>query len=367
MKRFRIAILAGALVFSLTCAQAALTWTAASTLPAQVRGGNAVYYNGYVYLLGGRPTGEGAGTHAIDTVYFAPVNANGSIGAWTATTALPGKRAVGGAYAYNGKMYYWGGWMEDYTTMNTCWYATINGNGTLGSWTVSAVTIPNSGIPSSQMDSFGQGILGYQDKLYIIAGEENSGGLVPTVYYSQLTGGGDYGAWTSTTALPTNSWFHGVAIYKSPSMTQPKIYVVGGNHGGTSEAGLVWNTINNDGSVGASWTVDATVLPTAAWEIGCAVAKDSIFALAGLNGATSLAAAQRVALNTTDGSILSAVAETDMTATRARTTAVSYVAPDTNSYVLVIGGGGYAGTDPVLDTCEYAQIAASGVNDWTLY
>jgi len=39
-------------------------------------------------------------------VYYAPVNLNGSLGAWATGTPLPAARTNGGAAVYNGKMYY---------------------------------------------------------------------------------------------------------------------------------------------------------------------------------------------------------------------------------------------------------------------
>ncbi len=51
--------------------------------------------------------------------------------------------------------------------MPQCYYATQNGDGSLGAWTTSATAIPNSGAGNAQMDSFGRGILGVGDTVYI--------------------------------------------------------------------------------------------------------------------------------------------------------------------------------------------------------
>ena len=96
MKKSLFLLLVLVLISSFAFSQA-LVWNTTSTLPITVRDAAVVHYNGYVYCTGGRTTGEGAGTHAIDNVYYAAVNPNGSLGTWTAATSLPGKLACHGA------------------------------------------------------------------------------------------------------------------------------------------------------------------------------------------------------------------------------------------------------------------------------
>ena len=45
---------------------------------------SSVVYNGYVYEIGGFSNGW-----FINTVDYAPINSNGTLGSWTATTSLP--------------------------------------------------------------------------------------------------------------------------------------------------------------------------------------------------------------------------------------------------------------------------------------
>jgi len=351
-----------------------LVWNTASSLPIPIRTVTVIYYNGYVYSIGGRPTGEGAGTHAIDNVYYAAVNPDGSIGSWTTTTFLPIKLALHGAYGYNNRIYVWGGWKEDYTTMNTCLYAPINPDGSIGTWVTSSVTIPDAPGPVSQMDSFGRGVLGYNDTLYIIGGEINDGTYTGRCYYSKIQLSGDYGAWVETTALPTQDqllnpiggyWFHGVMIVEGSS--QNYIYMVGGNHGGTTESHIIINTINADGSLGASWTWATNFLGQATYELGCAFGFDSIFALGGLNGSTPLDTVQRCVVNPTTGDITSVTADTPLPGARARTSAVGYEVSG-ESYVLLVGGGGYAGADPIYTDCWYSIVPRPTKSyPWSLY
>ena len=48
----------------------------------------SVAYNGYLYVIGGENSSE------LTNVQFAPINSNGSVGAWTATTSFTTKRCL---------------------------------------------------------------------------------------------------------------------------------------------------------------------------------------------------------------------------------------------------------------------------------
>jgi len=351
-----------------------LVWNTASSLPIPIRDITVIHYNGYVYSIGGRTTDETSTTnHAIADVYYAAVNPDGSIGAWTATTSLPGKRAVGGGYAYNNRIYVWGGWKEDYTTMNTCFYAPINPDGSIGTWVTSSVTIPNSSGAAPQMDSFGRGVLGFNDTLYILGGEDNNVILQRSCYYSKIQGSGDYGAWVATTSLPdqtqggspiTGYWFHGAMTVQGTGANY--IYMVGGNHSGTYESHIIINTINADGSLGASWTWASNFLVQPAYELACAFGFDSIFALGGL-GPASLDTVQRCVVNPSTGDITAVTADTPLPGARARTSAVGYDISG-ESYVLLVGGGSYDIGAPVYTDCWYSIVPRPTKSySWSLY
>lgn len=75
-------------------------------------------YNCYIYVVGGSN-----GSNLTD-VQYAPINTNGSIGAWQTTTSISGSGYA--AVAYNGYLYSVGSSVQ---------YAPINADGTLGTWT----------------------------------------------------------------------------------------------------------------------------------------------------------------------------------------------------------------------------------------
>jgi len=122
------------------------TWTTATALPAPRGFAAAVVANsfnskvggsGTLYLLGGLD-GTGAAT---STVYEASLNADGRIpsagaaGTWTATTAMPQAVFAHGAAIFHGSIYVAGGNDSGGNPVASVISAPINADGTLGAWT----------------------------------------------------------------------------------------------------------------------------------------------------------------------------------------------------------------------------------------
>ena len=80
------------------------TWTATTALPTVNYAATSAAYNGYIYEIGGYN-----GSTYYNTVYYAPINANGTIGAWTASTPIPAASDVATSIVYNGYLYEIGG------------------------------------------------------------------------------------------------------------------------------------------------------------------------------------------------------------------------------------------------------------------
>lgn len=123
-----------------TGALANSSWTATTPLPDNRGFAAAVAGTGFnslikgnktfLYLLGGLD-GTGAAT---STVYYAPVNADGSVGSWAATTALPKALFAEGAAIFNGHIYVAGGNDTTGAPVASVYSAKINSDGTVGSW-----------------------------------------------------------------------------------------------------------------------------------------------------------------------------------------------------------------------------------------
>ena len=151
-----------------------------NTLPTTGRyRATSVYANGYVYVIGG-PFG---GTN----VTFAKLNANGSVGAWTDLESnLPAIREDATSIAANGYVYVMGGSTNAVAGTSTVYYAKLNANGTLGSWSTALNPLPENRCRATSVMANGFA--------YVIGG--NTGGSTDcanttsetTVYYSRVGG-----------------------------------------------------------------------------------------------------------------------------------------------------------------------------------
>lgn len=95
--------------------------------------------NGTIYVLGGLDA-NGAAT---STVYYASLDNAGAVGMWKTTTALPQALYAFGAAIFRGRLYVAGGNDASDTPVATVYSAPINNDGTLGAW----ATLPSLPVP----------------------------------------------------------------------------------------------------------------------------------------------------------------------------------------------------------------------------
>ena len=179
------------------------TWASANNMPAAAMGATAVAYDGYLYALGGSAV---AGSNPVSTVYTVPINSNGSLGTWTTTTAMPVSLRYHAAAAYKGYMYIWGGatTTNNNSAVATSYYAPINANGTLGSWT--------SGTSFTTARSLHSGVI-YNGFIYAIGGINTSSVNQTSVQSAPINADGSVGTWSANTALATARRSAGVAVW----------------------------------------------------------------------------------------------------------------------------------------------------------
>jgi hypothetical protein len=120
------------------------TWSALNSLPQTLVGPSAAVFNGQIYVAGGL-TSTGTPSNAV---YSAPINADGSIGAWVAASGsglLPTPVSFASAFAFGGNLYLINGdaaastdpTSESNTGVNGVWYAPIHA-GAVGQWVANA-------------------------------------------------------------------------------------------------------------------------------------------------------------------------------------------------------------------------------------
>ena len=197
-------------------------------MPAAEFGGAVAVYNGFVYVTGGC-TNFNSVSIACNTfssvTYYAPFNANGTIGSWNPTSSFTTGRFGHTTVAVNGYLYVIGG-CNAYNLaactnatnyMNDVQYAKINANGTIGSWAYTT---------SFTNARYFHGSVAANGYLYIIGGiGATSGNVVADVQYAPINANGTIGDWTPTGSLTTAVWGAGYAT------TNGRIYVVAGQGG----------------------------------------------------------------------------------------------------------------------------------------
>lgn len=165
---------------------------------------------------------------------------------WYKDTNLNSVRSYTAAVAYNNRMYLLGGRSTSGTPVTTTEIASINPTGTLGTWTASTA------LPSAR---YGHSAQVYNDRLYLIGGSTTFGGApVATVHYIKINSDGTLNSWVQTTSMSSGRISLGGNF---SAMWGAYIYVSGGcsaiNASGYCNGAILDDTqvasINADGSI----------------------------------------------------------------------------------------------------------------------
>jgi len=199
--------------------------TASNALPAGLSDFTAVTANGYVYAIGG-----GTG------VYYAKLNADGSVGSWTTSSnSLPSSRTAATAVVANGYIYVMGGILSGTGPMDTVYYAKLAADGSVGSWSTSSSTLPD--LRSDATSVYANGYL------YVIGGFKDA--VQQSVFYAKVNADGSVGSWTTeaTNILPTSGRYRATSVYANGY-----VYVMGGPFGGADVSYARLNTNGSVGT-----------------------------------------------------------------------------------------------------------------------
>ena len=178
-------------------------WTTGTSLPGSLSHSQAIVTSSRVYLLGGYD-----GSSSTSTVYTAPINADGTIGAWTTGTSLPGAQKCAQAIVTSSRVYLLGG--EDNSAITTVYTAPINTDGTIGAW------VTDTNLPGAL--AYSQAIV-TSSRVYLLGGYSST-----TVYTAPINADGTIGAWTTGTSIPGN---FGVS---QAVVTNSYVFLLGGNN-----------------------------------------------------------------------------------------------------------------------------------------
>lgn len=133
------------------------SWTATSTLFLGVSGAASTVVGPYVYLIGGL----NAAGDEVDTAQYALINGDGTLGTWARTSTLPDMRGYASATASNGYLYVLGGQDSAAAATTTVYYTPVNADGSLDGWQSTAA------LPEA---SSGHKSMFYKGRIYTVGG-----------------------------------------------------------------------------------------------------------------------------------------------------------------------------------------------------
>lgn len=218
-------------------------------------GGSATVLNGYLYIAGGCTSTTDC-TATTNSVQYAPLGKDGSIGSWSATTAnLPASRAWGQLETVGGDLYYLGGQSgASSTAQSTVYYATPS-SGDVSTWSTASGGIGDTGSQAAQARTeFGADV--WNNRIYVVAGYDGSSDTNTVFISPDLSSGGNIAAdaWTEDTDSIN------VARRGATVMTYANnLYLFGGFDGTNYLSDVQYTQINSDGTIDA-WSY-STSLP----------------------------------------------------------------------------------------------------------
>jgi hypothetical protein len=236
-----VSITGGGITLNKAATVAGVDDAAVPDLPEARQNLAVVAYGGYLYAIGGR------GPQVMDTVFSAPIAADGTVGAWKQTSSLPAGRFYtnGAGFGYNGYVYIVGGAEQPSSTnvyqSNTLMARQNPLDGTLGPWTV-AGAFPGDPAPTRAHGS----VAVYNGKVYYNGGRNDD--VTPShddVFVADIHPDGTL-TWTQQAGIAPARFEAAFAAHNGT------LYLTGGTDG-TFVMGDIFTAVPNpDGSLTAS-------------------------------------------------------------------------------------------------------------------
>lgn len=288
-----------------------IQWTATSSLPAPLQGLSAVVANGTLYALGGN---DGAKTANVTSVSYDPITpATGALtnAAWTASTALPNPRGFAAAVSAssynslvsgNGNLYVLGGLDETGAPTTTVFTAPLNADGSVGAWT-STTALP--------LALFGMSAVIFHGRIYLAGGNDSSGAPSAKTYSAHIKADGTLEAWQTLPDLPAAVAYNqlvtsGGSLYVLGGTNSSSVDPVSKTQSSAPSGAIYDAAINiRNGSI-AAWGTNASAMGKSREKFSAVAAGSFILVSGGLyNGAGSGSSEQSYASINSDGSIAS--------------------------------------------------------------
>lgn len=380
------------------------TWTSTSSLPAGRAGLQAVAYNGYLYSVAGHISGSDT-----TNVYFASINQDGSIDAWTATNNFITARQNPGVTVYNGYLYLVGGssagssidsfeyaeiladgeigsWITgNYPTaiealgvvahggylyglggykstgtpqiFSTVYYGKIASPGTMTGWqaTTSFSTSYSTGAGKNTVyyGVYGQATIAYHNCLFNLGGRLTGGASPPptsSVIKATINADSTIGTWAATTGLPYGLYYQASFAYNN------RIYVVGGvsASSGASTNVIMYSNVTYSTCALGAWTTNTTTFTGARSNLESVVYGGYVYVMGGTSGSTEYNDVQYAPIDYVTGAVGTFSSLPSFNNGRD-----SFYATVIDGYLYVIGGFNSSTTTYYSDV-QFAELAATG-------
>ncbi|HPF30905.1 MAG TPA: hypothetical protein PLO25_01150 [Candidatus Saccharibacteria bacterium] len=213
-------------------------------------GASSAILNGYIYVAGGCVSATDC-TTAVNDVSYAPIGVDGTIGAWSSTSAnLPALRAWGKLETAGGSLYYIGGQSNTATDERSEVYYATPSSGDIATWNTAS-----NGLPAART-KFGSTV--WNNRIYIVGGLNTSATTTNTVFVSpQLNSGGDISSAWSTSSTSFNVARSGATVVAYAN----NLYLFGGNDGTNYLSDSQYSQINSSTGNAGNWNY-STSLPS---------------------------------------------------------------------------------------------------------
>lgn len=245
-------------------------WTMTNGLPTQRKGHATVVSDTLVVVTGGK-----LGTAILDKTFYSFVQDDGTLARWLEGVALPGPRFGHSAAVANGRIYVMGGIEADKAVAKV--YSSKVSTGGFGKWT----EVTSLVSPRTHHGSFVNG-----NFLYVVGGFDGDPAASATpladILRAPIMMDGSLGAWSSIAAIDVPLATHSSVIHSG------YLYLLGGAENGNDVTDHVRRaTIGADGAIGA-WQASSPPLPrTSAYNASTPLYKSRIYSVGGTQDQTS--------------------------------------------------------------------------------
>lgn len=285
--------------------------TAVATIGTGASAATYVYALGGNTANATATSARNANTAAVSFSKTDPATGALATSAWTATTALPAPRGFSAAVVANafnskvggnGTLYVLGGLDAAGAATSTIYEASLNADGTVGAWTAASTSLPQA--------LFAHGAVLFHGHLYVAGGNDATGTPSKKVYAAQINSDGSLGAWATLTDLPDARAYHQFVtaagnLYVLGGTNTAGVDPVSGTLSAGAQSTVVFAGINlTDGTLAAAGWVSTSGLSKAREKFSAVVAGSGVLASGGLyNGASTGSSEQEFASLNSDGSL----------------------------------------------------------------